>query len=282
MEWVKNLNQAITYIEDNLENVIEYNELAKIACCSSCQFQRVFSYISGVTLAEYIRRRRMTKAASELQNSNIKIIDLSIKYGYNSPTSFSRAFQSVHDVPPSYARRKGVVLKSYPKLMISFALKGDVEMEYRIVEKPEFRIIGFKKKLEFDIGKNFITVPLFWEDLKKKNLLPQLCELMNQTPSGVLGITFYQRSTELNYYVAVASDNPVPNGMVEYVIPQATYAVFKCTGEFPEAIRELYRRFYSEWLPFSGYEYAEMQDIEVYPLSEKSANTVEVWFAIKE
>lgn len=116
MEWLKKLSQAIDYIENNLDGDISYYEAAKIACCSTYYFQRMFSYVAGIPLSDYIRRRRMTKAAFELQISENKVMDIGSKYGYVSPTSFNRAFQSVHGVAPTAARRAGIKLNSYPPI----------------------------------------------------------------------------------------------------------------------------------------------------------------------
>ncbi len=282
MEWIERLNKSIIYIENNLEGIIDFNEAAKIACCSTFHFQRMFSYIAGVSLSEYIRRRRMTKAAFELQNSDIKILDLSVKYSYESPTSFSRAFQNIHKIPPSVARQKGIILKTYPKLVFSITVKGDAEMQYRIEETPKIRIVGIRKKYKMDMEKNFVMIPQFWHELKKSEMLPHICKLMNQSPSGILGVTAYQSQKDFYHYIAVATDKPIPQGMIEYEIPAATWAIFECTGPQPDAIQELYRRFYTEWLPFSGYEYAEMYDIEVYPMSDEKAHKAELWFSIKK
>lgn len=123
MEWLNRLNQSITYIENNLTGEIDYGQVAKIACCSSFHYQRIFSYMANTSLAEYIRRRRMTLAAFELQNSDIKIIDLAFKYGYDSPTSFTRAFQNIHGVSPSGARNKGVKLKAHPRMTFLILIK---------------------------------------------------------------------------------------------------------------------------------------------------------------
>ena len=105
MEWLKRLGAAIDYIEENLDKEISYDEAAHIACCSTYYFQRIFSYVSGVSLSEYIRRRKMTQAAFELQRTDNKVIDVAHKYGYSSPTSFNRAFQSVHGIAPIAAKQ---------------------------------------------------------------------------------------------------------------------------------------------------------------------------------
>ena len=115
MEWLDRLNDALNYIEDNLKSEIEYEMAAKIACCSTYHFQRMFSYIAGVPLSEYIRNRRLTMAALDLQNGD-KVIDVALRYGYESPTSFNRAFQKVHGVSPSAAQKEGTALKAFPPL----------------------------------------------------------------------------------------------------------------------------------------------------------------------
>jgi AraC family transcriptional regulator len=282
MEWIDRLNQAITYIEKNLEGTIDYNEAAKIACCSTFQFQRMFSYIAGVALSEYIRRRRMSKAAFELQNSAVKILDLAVKYGYDSPTSFSRAFQNIHQITPSNARQRGIILKNYPKLVFGITIKGDTEMQYRIEEKKPLRIVGVRKRIGMVLEKNFETVPEFWKGLRRSKQFSSICGLMNQSPNGILGVTVYQSPKDFFHYIAVASDKRAPEGMFEHEIPAATWAIFECSEPFPNSIQELYRRFYTEWLPFSGYEYAETYDIEVYPMDDWQVQKVEVWFSIKD
>ena len=124
MEWIVRLNSAINYIEENIYDEIDLEEVAKIACCGTYHFQRMFSFIVDMPLSEYIRRRRMTLAAFELQNSDIKIIDLAIKYDYDSPVSFSRAFQNMHGITPSEVRDKSMVLKAYPRSSFYISITG--------------------------------------------------------------------------------------------------------------------------------------------------------------
>ena len=129
MEWLDHLNEAVTYIEEQLTGEIDYDRAAQLACCSSYHFQRMFSYIAGVPLGEYIRRRRMSLAAVELQNGG-RVLDTALRYGYESPTAFNRAFQGVHGVTPSAARGEGVTLRAYPRLSFKLTVKGAEEMEY--------------------------------------------------------------------------------------------------------------------------------------------------------
>ena len=282
MGWIVRLNQAIQYLEDNLEEKIDYDQAGRIACCSAYHFQRMFSYIAGVTLSEYIRCRRMAKAAFELQNSDISVIELAAKYGYESPTAFNRAFKGIHGVAPSVARKKGVLLNSYPKLTFAITVKGDAKMQYQMADKQEMRIVGIRKRLEMEMEQNFKLAPAFWQETEAAGIIPQLCSLQDQSPVGLLGVTVYENPNELYYYIAVATDKPVPEGMYEYQIPAASWVIFDCEGTIPQVIQEVFRHFCTEWLPQSGYEYAGLPDIEVYPPQEGKVTKAEVWIAVKK
>jgi AraC family transcriptional regulator len=284
MEWLKRLSQAIDYIEDNLAGDISYDEAAKIACCSTYYFQRMFSYVAGITLSDYIRRRRMTKAAFELQVSQAKIIDIGLKYGYDSPTSFNRAFQSVHGVAPNAARLEGTKLNAYPRISFTISVTGGDGMRYRIETKAPIRIVGVRTELKENIEQNFEIVPAFWDTTLKSNSFSEIIKLADQNPHGILGITAYQNPDEIYYYIATSSSKAVPEKMVEYEIPAATWVIFECEGRFPDSIQTIFRRFLTEWLPFSGYEYAQLPDIEVYPVSNQKlmGGHSEVWIAVEK
>ncbi|EKS4344046.1 AraC family transcriptional regulator [Clostridium sporogenes] len=284
MEWLKQLSQAIDYIENNLEGDISYDEAAKIACCSTYYFQRMFSYVAGIPLSDYIRRRRMTKAAFELQVSDTKIIDIGSKYGYVSPTSFNRAFQNVHGVAPTAARMEGTLLNTYPPISFSISITGGESMRYRIERKDPIKIVGIRTALKEYTEENFKIVPSFWEETLKSNLFSQICKLNNQNPNGILGITVYKNPEDIYYYIAAATDGPVPEGMVEFNIPAATWVIFECNGNFKDSIQRIFKRFLTEWLPFSGYEYAKLPDIEIYPISDPKlkGGHSEVWIAVKK
>ena len=271
MDWLERLNESINYIEGILSGDINFDRAAQIACCSVFHFQRMFSYIAGIPLGEYIRRRKMTEAAFDLQHSDIKVIDAALKYGYESPTSFNRAFQSVHGVSPANARSEGVSLKAYPRISFKISIRGDVEMNYRIETRDAIRIVGPKRHYKMDVEGNFAEVPLFWQETAQAGIVPRLCELMNREPSGILGVCGNMDSKEFDYYIAVASDKPVPEDMSEYVVPACTWAIFESVGAMPKAIQELQTRIVSEWLPVSGYEYADAPDIEVYFEGDQSS-----------
>lgn len=162
MEWLERLNESLKYIEENLDGEIEYEKAAKIACCTVYHFQRMFSYIAGIPLSEYIRNRRLTRAALDLQNGD-KVINVALRYGYESPTAFNRAFQKIHYVSPSVAQKEGTFLKAYPPISFKITIKGVGEMKYSIVKKEEIRIVGVKALLEKNIEENFKTVPKLWQ-----------------------------------------------------------------------------------------------------------------------
>lgn len=148
MDWSMRINRAIDCIEENLEDDIDLKYAAQLACCSLNNFTNMFLVTTGIQVSEYIRRRRLSLAALELKNSNEKIIDIALKYGYSSPTAFNRAFQSQHKVSPQYARSRGVPLVTYPRISLQIKLRGDVKMKIRIEEMPSFTIVGIKKRLE--------------------------------------------------------------------------------------------------------------------------------------
>lgn len=283
MEWLKNLSKAIDYIENNLDKTICYEEAARIACCSSYYFQRMFSYVAGIPLSEYIRRRRMTQAAFELQSSDRRVLEIALKYGYTSPTSFNRAFQNVHGISPAAAKSKGSALNAFPPIRFSIQIAGGNAMRYRIEEKGAMRIAGVRIPLTEDMENNQKIVPPFWEKVLHDGQLEAVYELSNQPQNGLLGITAYQNPKMIYYYIAVATDKAVPDGMFEYQIPAATWAVFESHGSYKESTQNIFKRFLTEWLPFSGYTYAELPDIEVYPYGEHSqAGYSEVWISVKK
>jgi len=260
MDWLKNWNKALDYLEQNLDGEIELEELGRLAGCSSYHFQRMFSHLAGVPLSEYIRRRRMTRAAMDLQNGE-KVLEVALRYGYDSPTAFNRAFQMIHGIPPSLAKQDAVKLKAFPRIRFKFILKGADEMEYQIVKREAFRVVGFCTPLPADMEESFRRVPEFWGEAGPR--LPELLSLMNGDSMGVLGISTCE-DKDNDYYIAAASSAPVPAGMREWTVPAAAWAIFTGKGQPPAAVQELQKRIVSEWLPDSGCEWAQVPDIEVY------------------
>ncbi len=281
MEWIERLNKTISYMEGHLTEEISYDELARMACCSTYHFQRMFAYIAGIPLSEYIRRRRMSLAAVDLQSGEGKIIDIGMKYGYSSPTAFNRAFQSVHGIAPSIAQKGGTLIKSYPPISFKIAVKGGEELNYRTEEKASFRIIGVSQPLDKEIENNFMVVPQMWQKAATDGTLNKIIPLMNQQPMGVLGVSVCNDKEEWKYFIAVSSSSEIDNSLEEYVVPACTWAIFSGTGT-NRSIQELQQRVVTEWLPTSGYEFADAPDVEVYLNSDPDNAQYEVWLPIRK
>ncbi|WP_313134611.1 AraC family transcriptional regulator [Anaerocolumna sp.] len=283
MEWIERLNRAIGYIEEHISEKIDYDQIAKVACCSTYHFQRMFAYMANVSLSEYIRRRRMSLAAADLQCGDEKVVDVALKYGYSSPTAFNRAFQSVHGIAPSLVKEKGVSLRAYPPISFKIIIKGADEMNYRIEKKEAFRIIGIAQPLHHEIEKNFEIVPQMWQKAAMDGTIPKLASMMEGEPMGVLGVSVCNDLEEWKYFIAVASAKGIENqGLQEYMISPFTWAVFPGEGQCPQAIQELEQRIITEWLPTSGYEYDNGPDIEVYLNQEPKNSRFEVWIPVRK
>lgn len=278
MEWITRLNSAINYIEEHLCDAVDYDEIAKLACCSTYHFQRMFAYMADTTLSEYIRRRRMSRAAADLQDGSQKIIDIALKYGYDSPTAFNRAFKSVHGVAPSKIKMDGVSIKAFPPISFKITIKGAQQMEYRIEKKDAFRIVGISVPLHREMEKNFEEVPKMWAKAAADGTIPKLAGMMNSQPMGVLGVSICN-DENWRYFIAVASDSEIDNTLEEHIVPAATWAIFSGSGE-GRSIQELEKRIVTEWLPTSGYEYANAPDIEVYLNDDPQNAQYEVWIPV--
>lgn len=278
MEWIESLNDAIAYIEEHLTEEIDYEQLGKISLCSAYHFQRMFTYMAGIPLSEYIRRRKMSLAAVDLQGKNMKIIDVALKYGYNSPTAFNRAFQSVHGVTPSAVKSEGVSVKSFPHILFKITVKGVEEMNYRIETKDAFRIVGVSVPLYEDIEENFKVIPPKWEEISKNGTLQRLINMMDTPPMGVLGVCSCNDTEQRKYYIAV-STSQTENDLEEYIVSAATWAIFRGEGT-NESIQELWKRVMTEWLPTSGYGYGNAPDVEVYLNPDPQHAQYEVWIPV--
>lgn len=293
MEWLDKMNAAIEYIENHLSDEIDYEKVAQKACCSSYNFQRMFSFITDVPLAEYIRKRRLTKAAIELQNREEKVIHIAYKYGYQSPSSFARAFQSFHGITPNAARKKGVELKAYPKISFQISIKGGKEMDYRIEEKESFSIFGLE--VVASLKGEGMSPAMFWQQSHENGAYEQLVKNAGDTPSflsknlcKVHGVEHYKATTKdtFSYMLfAFKSENSQTKGYQEILIPKQTYVVFKSDhfewDELPNILSEMHKRFYTEWLPTASYERAEGPNFEIYG-GDQNLGYIELWYPINK
>ncbi|WP_454053172.1 AraC family transcriptional regulator [Clostridium sp. Marseille-Q7071] len=294
MDWLKRMNRALDYVESNLTNEIDMNIVSQMALCSSYDFQKMFSFITEISLVEYIRRRRLTLAAFEIQNSNIKIMDIALKYGYESPISFTRAFQALHGIAPSLARDGGVVLKAYPRISFQISIKGESEMEYRIETKQAFDIFGIET-IGSSIGDEIYQSPAqLWQDCQKNGLYEKLFKDSGNLPSFISqdlckihGAVNYRKTEENTFPYMLCSfvgENSNTEGYSIAHIPEQTYAIFpskrfQWNKDLMKILTTLQRRFYTEWLPTSNYEKIEGAEFEIYGGTPEYAY-IELWYPV--
>jgi len=266
MNLLEKMNGALTYIEENLTSDIDFKEAAKLACCSEYHFKRMFSFLAGITLSEYIRRRRLSLAAFELNNSNKKIIDAAIKYGYSSPDSFTRAFQNFHGVPPSEARNNGQSLKAYSRVTFQLSIKGGSELNYRIVEKKPFRIVGIMKRVPIIFHGVNPEIASMWKTLTNE-MINKLKLLSNVEPLGIIQASTnfpegrMEEKGELDHFIGVATTSECPDNLTQLEVSASTWAVFESVGPFPDTLQNIWGRIYSEWFPSSNYEQVKGPEI---------------------
>ncbi|MFY9814202.1 MAG: AraC family transcriptional regulator [Dehalococcoidales bacterium] len=273
MEWPERMNAAVDYVEANLAGDIDIEKAARIACCSSFHFRRMFYAFAGVTAAEYVRQRRMTLAAKELSTEKTKVIDAAVKYGYDSPDAFTRAFRNVHGITPMAARGPGVMLAAYPRISFITNIKGGNIMDYSIIEKPAFDIVAKARKFTTLQGENFIKIPQFWDEMmQSENGFKALMKLTQDktgavTGAGSLGICMMDEVNDKFTY-AIGVEKPAakaaPAGFEVIHIPTATWAVFESIGPMPKAIQTVTVKIFKEWFPSTGYEHAAIPELEVY------------------
>ncbi len=277
MEWIDRFNSAIDYIEKHLQEKLDYEKLAEISSCPIYHFQRMFLYMTNISVSEYVRRRRMSLAAIDLQDKHAKIIDIALKYGYESPTAFNRAFQSIHGIAPSQARKEKAVLKSYPKIQFSVSVQGMEELKLQIKQKAPIHILGKSCPLSKILEENFRVIPDEWDAAVKDGTLVKLHSLMNQQPQGLLGVSIHNER-EWKYLIAVSSTEN-SDLFEKYEIPAATWAIFSGKGT-NKSLQNLERRVITEWLPTSGYDYADIPDIEVYVKADPNDAIYEYWLPV--
>lgn len=290
MNWIQGIQKAIDYVEANITEELDFEEVAKQAYASSFHFQRVFSILCGFSLGDYIRMRRLSLAGEELSKGNIKIIEIAMKYGYDTPESFSRAFTRFHGIAPSEAKHNGNV-RLFTPLSVKLTLTGGSKMNYRIEKREAFQVVCKRKK----VGKPqsadaTVDISAMWLEYGKDGTVDRLVACMPENPvmKGLLGICF---SSELDaeqfpYGIGVEYDGRKVDDDLEIVaIPASTYAVFTSKGKMPDAFVETYHRIVTEFFPQSTqYEYAENVEFEVY-FSENTSDPnyqCEIWIAVKE
>lgn len=284
MNWLKHLNAALQYIEDNIDQDFNAKDIALHAHSSYTHFSRMFYMLSGVTLTEYIRKRRLTLAANDLVGTDLKVIDIAYKYQYSTPESFSKAFKEFHGVSPRDARNYRGVVKSFSKLSFKLQIGGTNEMNYKMVHKDTLQFSGYSIDVTTKDGQNFKDIPAFWQDVMKDNRFKGLLE--NCGEMGVLGICYDWNKdvTGFKYMIGINTSDYKKKGMVDIEFGPEDYAAFECAGKLPESVQKTTHHIYNEWFPSSNYEHTAGPELEIYPPGDTTSEdyVCYYWVPIKQ
>lgn len=284
MEWSEAISRAVAYMEAHITEEITVEDVAREVYISPFYFQKGFSLLCGFTVAEYIRNRRLSLAGNELATSEKKVIDIALKYGYDSPDSFTKAFTRFHGVTPSMVQKNEEMLKTFAPLKIKLSMEGGYIMDYKIVKKEEFTVLGATKTFTYENAKE--QVPAFWQEHYAAGNGQYVC--------GMFGINIDEQMGQDSFeYLIADMYNPmkdIPEGFVTKTIPAFTWAVFPCKGAMPVALQDVNRKIFSEWLPaLKDYEFAAGYCVEMYdepskyPKGTQDENYYsEIWIPVKE
>ncbi|MFE2292154.1 GyrI-like domain-containing protein [Streptomyces sp. NPDC059452] len=285
---LERLNEAMEYIESHLGERIETAELARTAMTSEYHFRRMFSALAGVPLAEYIRRRRMTLAGAEVLASDRTLLDVAVRYGYDTGEGFARAFRAVHGIGPGEARRSGAVLRSQQRLTFRLVVEGSSAMRYRLVEKEEFRVVGRKARVPLIHEGPNQAIAEFIRGIGREEL-DRIAALSDQEPAGLVGVSDQldpsrAEGTELDYYhgVVTARKDLPDGGLDSLTVPAGSWAVFESSGPFPQTLQYLWRDVFTQWFPSNPYASRPGPEILRVNLSgDGSEAQAELWIPVE-
>ncbi|WP_033542255.1 AraC family transcriptional regulator [Planococcus sp. CAU13] len=288
MNMLKDMNEALHYIEENLDEEIDFQEVAAIAGVSEYHFRKLFSYLSGMPLSSYIRNRRLSQAAFDLQQNGKRVLDVAVKYGYDSADGFSRAFRDWSGMHPSEVKNSQS-LKLFPRLTFQLTIQGGMDMDYRIVEKEAFKLVGIKKR-----------VPLIFEGVNPEIVKiaesitaeqrERLGAIRNTDVKTVINASFdfdegrYEEKGELDHLIGSITTLNQDFGEFDVVeVPAGSWAIFKAEGEFPKVLQDTMAKIFSEWLPSSNYELTEGPEISFNgDMSDLQNVSSEIWIPVKK
>lgn len=285
MNYIQSIQEAINYMEENILEDISYEDVARQVYMSNYHFHRIFSMLTGITANEYIRNRRLSMAGQELIMSDIKIIDIAYKYCYESPESFTKAFARFHGIAPNIAKRAGMQLKSFNRLIIKIQLEGGTIMDYKIVERESFKLLAKVKEIsnESISDDNNTEIPDFWNECIKTGVLDTLKKnAVNNTLYGACA-PISKESKYFDYGVAMEyNGSEVPDGYRVWEVKPTLWAVFKCKGNNADCIGETWNRIFKEFLPSSEYTMLDDTDLEVHSDELESEVFCEVWIPVEK
>lgn len=284
MDWTAIIMEAVEYIEKHITDGITLEDVAEYVCISPFYFHKGFSMLCGYSLMEYVRNRRLSLAGGELVSSGITVMELAMKYGYDSPDSFTRAFVRFHGCSPSAIRRGNAMVKIFAPLKLTISLKGGYLMDYKITKKESFTVLASSKEFKYENAEK--DIPAFWQE--------HYASGNGQYVSGMFGINIDPRMGHENFEYLIADvyhpAADIPQGLVTRTIPAFTWAVFPCRGALPAAMDGVNVKIFSEWLPaLKDYEFAAGYCVEMYDRPDKYPKGVqdenyyaEIWIPVKK
>ncbi|MEW9108105.1 MAG: AraC family transcriptional regulator [Cytobacillus gottheilii] len=285
---LKRMNEALDYIEVHLNDEIDYNEVEKITGTSIYHFRRMFSFLAGMSLGEYVRNRKLSNATFDLQNEGKSVTETAFKYGYESVDGFSRAFREWSGINPSEVKKTNT-LKAFPKLSFQLTIQGGNNMDYRIQQKEAFKIVGVKKRVPIKFqGENQEIIKLAQSITPQQR--EQMRNLANLEPHQVVNASYHfdvermEEKGSLDHMIGVLTDSQSDFDELDVIeVPKLNWAIFSSKGEFPKSMQETWGKIAAEWLPSSDYELVEAPEISFTgDLSDRSNVYSEIWIAVKK
>ncbi|WP_327707335.1 AraC family transcriptional regulator [Streptomyces decoyicus] len=283
---LERLNQAMEHIECHLDQRIEVADMARQVLMSEYHFRRLFSALAGIPLSEYIRRRRLTLAGAEVLAGERTLLEVAVRYGYTSGEAFARAFRVMHGVGPGEARRTGASLKSQPRMSFRLIVEGNSSMQYKVVEKDEFRVVGRKARVPLVHEGVNPAIAAFIRGIGQETL-QRLESLSDQEPEGIISVSddldgSRAEGTELDYYHGVVTRAAVPEDMDALTVPAGTWAVFESSGPFPQTLQYLWRDVFTQWFPSNPYQSRPGPEILRTRLSPDATQAdAELWIPVE-
>ncbi len=294
MEWMESLRKSIEYMEGHLEDDISADEVAKEVCMSSFYLQKGFGIMTGYTIGEYLRNRRLYLAALDLIADRGKVIDIAFKYGYDTPESFTKAFTRFHGVSPMQLKKDSTQIRTFLPLKITISIQGGNNMDYSVEKMNGFRVAGFER--EFSYENAYEEIPKFWDEIMGKYVMPlfnkeapetDMEKFICDTMFGMFGVNIDDLPDRSKFRYMIAGEyhgETVPEGMKVFEFPDMEWAKFRCVGPMPGALQSVNTRIFKEWLPGNpDYDIAFGASIEWYDKGDPSAADYEtgIWLPVK-
>jgi len=295
MEWIASIQQAISYIEDHLLEEINYADAARSVYISEYEFHRAFRFLTGMTANTYIRNRRLSLAGKEILETSTRISDIALKYGFDTPESFTKAFIRFHGIAPRHARETSAKLILFSPIVIKLNVAGGKIMNYKIIQTKEQKFLAFVKAFPTAIINEEANRDIadFWDACHTQNLIDPIRSLRPAGKQDLYGLCSPTQngSSTFDYGIGILIDEDTlefDTGKMEqagyhiWKVQPETYAVFDCIGEDGNCISDTWSKFYKEFLPQMGYEASQETDYEVYFDRARPNLFCELWIPVKK